>query len=121
MIEDIVSIRFFYPMLFSTIIIIAIIIGLIIAKGKDNNLFGNNFNKHSDEHIDTTDKFSKAHTEVITRLPEEYEKELHSLEDNVKTVQDQLIATAEDINAKLDLLIERVAKLEHIEYNKDSK
>ena len=119
--EDIINIRLFYPMLLATITIIAIIIGLVITKGKDNNLFGNIFNKHADEHIDTTEKFSKAHTEVIT-LPETYEKELHTLENNVKDIQDRLIATTEDINAKLDLLIERVAKLENINYNKrDSK
>ena len=122
--EDIINLRLFYPMLFSTIIIISIIVGLVIVKGKDNNLFGNIFSKHTDEHIDTTGKLSKAHTEVIATLPKVYEEELHDLETDVKDVKDvqtRLIETTEDINHKLDLLIERVVALEEIRYNKDNK
>ena len=109
----------FWLIIFSFLTIIAVIIGLIITKSKDNNLFGNIFSKHTDEHIDTTDKFSKAHTEVIA-LPKVYEDELHNLESDVKDIQERLIETTEDINKKLDLLIERVAKLEHISYNKNN-
>lgn len=117
---EITTINLFYPLLFLLFLAIVITIGVVCVKGNDNNLFGNIFNKHADEHIDTTDKFSKAHTEVIAHLPETYEKELHVLESDVKDIQERLIQTTEDINHKLDLLIERVAKLENIEYNKDN-
>lgn len=121
MYEEITHVHLFYPMLFILLLSIVIMIGIVCIKNKDNNLFGNIFNKHTDEHIDTTSKFSKAHTEVIATLPKEYEEELHTLESDVKEINDRLIATTKDINEKLDLLIERVAKLEKKEYNKDIK
>ena len=59
------DLNLFYPFLFLTIIVLIATIGLVITKTKDNGLFNNIFNKHTDEHIDTTDKLSKAHTEVV--------------------------------------------------------
>ena len=105
---DTVQIHLFYPLLFLLLISIVITIGIIIAKSSDNGLFSNIFNKHTAEHIDTTDKFSKAHTEVIEHLPPVYEKELHALEKNNKKIMDIL----EDISDKLNMLIE------HLAYNK---
>ena len=120
MITQIAEIKLFYPMLFLTIGFIAVVIGIVLIKGKDVKIF----NKSSDNikelaldnnktHIDTTDKFSKAHTEVITALPQHYEDELHSLEKAVKNTDDKLIALAEDVNRKLDMIIERIVILEN--------
>ena len=97
-----VEINLFYPLLFTVIGLFIIVSGVVIFKCKDSNLFNNIFNRHVDEHIDTTDKFSKAHTEVIDHLPPVYEKELHSLEKNNKKILEML----ENINGKLDILIE---------------
>ena len=72
MIEQTITTEYntFYLIIFGFLSLVAIVIGLVIVKRKDNNLFGNIFNKSSDNAkeitIDTTDKFSKAHTEVIT-------------------------------------------------------
>ena len=98
-----ITINLFYPMLFVVIGLLIIVSGVVLIKCKDSNLFNSIFNRHVDEHIDTTDKFSKAHTEVVERtLPPVYEKELHSLEKNNKRIFDIL----ESINNKLDMLIE---------------
>ena len=116
---DILSFKCFYPILFLSITVItiavAIIIGIVKVKSKDNNLFGNIFNKHVDEHIDTTDKFSKAHTEmvevveVVDGIPTQYQHELHSIEETVKketTRLDKLVDDMEEVNQKLDILLE---------------
>ena len=87
---EITTINLFYPLLFLTIIVAFVIIGIVLVKAKDNSLFGNIFDKHSDEHIDTTSKFSKAHSEVIS-LPKQYEDELHALEISVKQTDERLI------------------------------
>lgn len=99
---EVTTINLFYPLLFLLLISIVITIGIIIAKSSDNGLFSNIFNKHTAEHIDTTDKFSKAHTEIIDHLPPAYEKELHSLEKNNKKIFEML----ENIIGKIDILIE---------------
>lgn len=114
------DINLFYPLLFLLMIAIVITIGIVLVKGKDVKIF----NKSSDNikelaldnnkvHINTTDKFSKAHTEIIAGLPLEYHQELHSLEEKVKDVQSQLIELTEDINNKLDLIIQRIITLEN--------
>lgn len=105
------TINLFYPLLFLTIIVAFVIIGIVLIKAKDNSLFGNIFDKHADEHIDTTDKFAKAHTEVIA-LPKQYEDELHSLEVSVRDTNQRILDLTNDINKKIDVLIERIAKLE---------
>ena len=112
-----ITINLFYPFLFLLMIAIVITIGIVLVKNKDNNLFGNIFNKSSDNAKDITldinDKFSKAHTEVITSLPQHYEDELHSLEKAVKNTENKLIVLAEDVNRKLDMIIERIVILEN--------
>lgn len=108
MIETITDYNSFWLIIFTFLTIVAVIIGIVLLKGKDTFLFTNIFNKHTAEHIDTTDKFSKAHTEVIEHLPPVYEKELHALEKNNKKIMDIL----EDISDKLNMLIE------HLAYNK---
>lgn len=116
MIEQTYQIHLFYPMLFLLLLAIVITIGIVCVKNKDNNLFGNIFNKHTDEHIDTTGKLSKAHTEVLT-LPKEYEQEIHALESDVKEIKDNLLDLTKDINDKLSLLLKRVTKLEKDKHN----
>ena len=117
MVEDITTLKLFYPILFFVIgVIITVLIFscktvLIKFKEKDSEDF--RFKTHVDEHIDTTGKFSKAHTEIIAGLPIEYHQELHCLEEKVKNVESQLILLTVDINKKLDLMIERISKLEN--------
>ena len=109
--EDFITLRWFYPMLFLTISIITIVlictIKTVLVKFKDKDSQNFQFKAHIDEHINTTDKFSKAHTEVIEHtLPPVYEKELHSLEQNNKLV----ITMLKEITIKLDFLIENTKK-----------
>ena len=111
---DLISAKLFYPMLFTTITIItiaiAIIIGLVKAKTKDNGLFNNIFNRHSDEHEDITDKMKSMHDNVIhVEFSEKHEKEFHSLECNIKELQKNL----KELKQQVDLLVERVIKLEN--------
>lgn len=96
------DINLFYPLLFLLMIITVVTIGIVLIKNKDNNLFGNIFNRHVDEHIDTTEKFSQAHTEIVkAEFTVAHEKELHHIQEMV-----------EEINDKLDDIIERVIELE---------
>lgn len=125
MIETTATYNAFWLIIFTFLAIVVITIGIIFAKTKDNNLFGNIFNRHVDEHVDTTDKFSKAHTEVVA-LPKVYEDELHVLETDVKKANDRLSSLEQvakatdskilnltiDINNKLDLVIQRIVELE---------
>ena len=104
-----VTLRLFYPMLFATIIVLGIIVGLVITKTKDNGLFNNIFNKHTDEHIDTTDKLSKAHTEVVeAKWDNAHEKELDYIEKKIDKIEKDII----EINDKLDAFIQKVIELE---------
>ena len=102
------TINLFYPMLFTTIVIILVVLICAVKSGFQ-------FKTHVDEHKDTTGKFSKAHTEVIDGLPIQYHKELHSLEvsveDNRNKMQ-EIIQIVTDMNNKLDLAIERIIELE---------
>lgn len=104
-----VTLRLFYPMLFTTIIVLGIIVGLVITKTKDNGLFNNIFNKHTDEHIDTTDKLSKAHTEVVeAKWDNAHEKEMHDIEDKLRNIEKQM----QEISAMLTDITNRVIALE---------
>ena len=113
MIETITSINIFWLVVFGTIVIIStfIIIGTVIIKlkSKDNSLFGNIFNNHVDEHIDTTDKFSKIHTEIIAGLPVEYQHELHSLEVDVQKNNDLI----NEIKKEINILADKIRLLEN--------
>lgn len=96
------DLNLFYPFLFLTIIIIAGLIAFIIFKCKDSTLFNNIFNKHSDEHIDTTDKMCNMHDKVVTLAWDSTkEQELHRIECLIK-----------EISFKVDALTERVIYLE---------
>lgn len=110
---DVVEVNLFYPLLFTIIGLFIIVGGVVIVKCKDSTLFNNIFNRHVDEHIDTTDKFSKSHTEVVAGLPVIYHQEFHSLEKEVKDTNSRIIQLANEINEKMDLLIERITKLEN--------
>lgn len=104
--EDIITLKLFYPMLFTTIVIISVVLICAVKSGFQ-------FKTHVDEHIDTTDKFSKSHTEVVSGLPIVYHKEIHNLEKEVKNTNSRIIELAKEINEKMDLLVERVTKLEN--------
>lgn len=103
------DLNLFYPFLFLTIIVLIATIGLVITKTKDNGLFNNIFNKHTDEHIDTTDKLSKAHTEVVeAKFTPAHEKELDYIEKKIDKIEKDII----EINDKLDAFIQKVIELE---------
>lgn len=99
MIENIGTIRLFYPMLFLTI---GIILVVLICSAKSVMI---NFKGQDAESLrltDTTTKMKDMHTDVIkTDFTVAHEKEIHHLE---KMVQ--------EINKNVDLLLERVTKLE---------
>ena len=111
--EEVFTAKLFYPMLFTTITIVLVVLIVAIkstfTKFKDSDLFNNIFNRHVDEHIDTTDKFSKAHSEVVDGIPKQYQQELHSIEVTVREEQtklNKLVQEVSDINEKLDILLE---------------
>ena len=105
---QITTISLFYPLIFLTIIVVAVTIGLVIKGLKSDNIFNNIFSKSSDNAKDVTikitDDFKGIHHDVIEHaLPPVYERELHSLEKNNKRIIDML----ETINNKLNMLIEK--------------
>jgi polyhydroxyalkanoate synthesis regulator phasin len=113
MIEETYQIHLFYPCLITILVVLIVTIGIVIIKCKDSSLFNNIFNRHVDEHIDTTDKFSKSHTEIVSGLPVVYHQEFHNLEKEVKNTNSRIVQLANEINEKMDLLVERVTKLEN--------
>lgn len=104
--EHVITIRLFYPMLFTTIIVLGIIVGLVITKTKDNGLFNNIFNKHTDEHIDTTNKMKDMHDKVIQFTPA-HEKEIHLIETKMIKMEQDII---EIRNILDDLLAKYIEK-----------
>lgn len=99
---EVTTINLFYPLLFITIGLFIIVGGVVIIKCKDSTLFNNIFNKHSDEHIDTTDKMCNMHDKVVTLAWDSTkEQELHRIECLIK-----------EISFKVDALTERVIYLE---------
>lgn len=113
MIEETYQIHLFYPLLFVVIGLFIIMASIVIIKFKDSSLFNSIFNRHVDEHIDTTNKFSLSHTEVVSGLPIIYHKEFHQLEEDVKDNKFRIIQLAKELNEKMDILVERVTKLEN--------
>lgn len=106
MITQVTTIKLFYPMFFATIAIIAVCliftVKSILEKYKEIDSKNFLYKTHTNEHIDTTDKFSKAHTEIVTvKWDEAHEKEMHRMEIMIK-----------EINNKVDMLVDRVIKLE---------
>lgn len=106
---DTVQIHMFYPLLFLTTMVFFVVIMIILIKIKDNRLFINVFNKSNDNAkevtLDVNDKFSKAHTEVVSiKWDEAHEREMHAINDKVKTIEESL----NEINEKLDILIKKV-------------
>ena len=106
------DINLFYPLLFLLVIVAIVSISIVLIKIKDSNLFNNIFNRHVDEHIDTTSKFSKSHTEIVAGLPIVYHKEFHNLEQEVKNNHKYMIEIATELNQKMDKIIERISVLE---------
>ena len=95
---QVTTINLFYPLMFLAIIVIAVIIGIVIIKIKDSSLFNNIFNRHVDEHIDTTNKFSLSHTEIVSGLPIVYHYEIHDLECKIKNIDKKIDELIKEIN-----------------------
>lgn len=104
------TINLFYPLLFLAIIVLIVTVGIVIIKGKDNGLFNNIFNRHAEEHEDTTSKMAKMHDNVVhVQFGQEHEQELDSLEKGLKDLQNNV----KELNHKVDLLIRRVIEIEN--------
>jgi DNA-binding transcriptional regulator GbsR (MarR family) len=107
--EQTIQIHLFYPLLFFTLVFLGTLITIVIVKCKDSTLFNNIFNKHTDEHIDTTDKLSKAHTEVVeAKWDNAHEKEMHDIEDKLRSIEKQM----QEISSMLTDITNRVIELE---------
>lgn len=111
------TINLFYPLLFTVIVVLIITIGIVLVKYKDGSLFQNIFYKSSDNAkeitIDTTDKLSKAHTEIVeVKWDKAHEKEMHAIEKDIKDLNNKFETTLREINHKMDILLERVVALE---------
>ena len=105
---QITTINLFYPLVFLTVIVVVITLGLVIKGLKSEHVLNNIFSKSSDNAKDVTikvtDDFKDMHNNIVEHtLPPVYERELHSLEKNNKRIIDML----ETINSKLDMLIEK--------------
>ncbi len=104
---SLVQIHLFYPMLFLAFIVLTVTIGLVIKGKSSDNTYTKVFAKSNDNAKDITIKVTtdmkNMHNEIVEHaLPLEYEQELNSLEVMVHEIKD-----------KLDLLLERVIRLEN--------
>lgn len=114
MITPIATLRLFYPMLFLTIGIIAIVLIFavknVLIKFKDNDSENFRFKTHSDEHQDTTAKMKQMRDIVVpVKYTSVQEKELHYIECGLKELQYNVAA----INKRVDDLASRVLQLEN--------
>ena len=107
------SFNTFWLIIFASIVIITV--GSIIAtviiklKNKDTDIFF----KSNDNAKEITLDNNKTHTQIVSGLPIVYHQELHNLEKEVKNTNSRIIELTNEINEKMDLLVERVAKLEN--------
>ena len=110
---DIITTKLFYPSLFITIGIVLVVFicsaKAILIKFKDKDSQNFIFQTHVQEHTDTTSKMKSMHDNIIN-LPYTnlQEQEFHSLECNIKKLQD----TVNDLNDKVNELCERILTLE---------
>lgn len=103
---EFIHINLFYPLLFLVIITLIVTVGIVVKGIKGDDTFKSIFNVSSnnakDITVDTTTKMKSMHDNVVhIQFGQEHEKELHKLEENIK-----------DLNDKVDLLFERVIRLE---------
>ena len=121
--QDIVSISFFYPMLFGALTIITVVLILSICgvmKSRNGNMtfkdmFTLSSNNAKEITIDTTDKMKNMHTEVIQKLPEPYEHELHRLNTDMKSTSERverLEHMTQELNEKVDIFLKKMIELE---------
>lgn len=113
MIETVSSYNSFWLIIFSSIVIVAIggIIAFVVVKlkNKDTDIFFKSNDNAKEITIDTTTKMANMHTEVVDGIPTQYQHELHSIEETVKketTRLDKLVDDMEEVNQKLDILLE---------------
>lgn len=106
---SLVQIHLFYPLLFIAIIVLIVTIGIVVVKTKDNGLFNNIFNRHSEEHEDTTSKMKDMHDNVVhVQFGVEHEQELDSLEKNLKKLDEDV----QELKYTVNLLFEKIIQLE---------
>ena len=104
---DNVQIHLFYPLLFLLLIVVTVTIGIVfrgkLADKKDTQIFVKSNDNAKDVTLNISNNMKEMHNTVVEHaLPLEYEQELNSLEVMVHEIKD-----------KLDLLIERVIRLEN--------
>ena len=120
MMEYVLNLKLFYPMLFTTIVILTIAVcstikymnGNTTHKGIVENIkdiFFKSSDNAKEVTIDTTSKMKSMHDNVIPlKYTSVQEKELHTIEVGLKNLKDNV----DEINAKVDELIKRVIILE---------
>lgn len=113
MIETVAEYNTFWLIIFSAITIIAVggILDIVIIKlkNKDTDIFFKSSDNAKDVTIDTTDKLSKAHTEVVeAKWDNAHEKEMHDIEDKLRNIEKQM----QEISDMLTDITNRVIALE---------
>lgn len=109
MLEQVTQIHLFFPLLAIVLIVLIVTIGIVKIKSKDNGLFNNIFNRHSEEHEDTTTKMEKMHDNVVhLQFGIEHEQELDSLEKSLKKLDEDV----QELRETVDLLFNKVIELE---------
>lgn len=122
------DINLFYPLIFLAIIVLTATVGLVIKGSKSDTTFkdiffkhdDNNkaiFDKHVEEHIDTTDKFKDVTMGALGRTAVDVEQEFHSLHVDIKETNKRMLVLIEEINDKVDILTTRVVQLEREKQN----
>ena len=114
MIETVASYNSFWLIIIGAITIISIggILGIVVVnlKTKDNGLFNNIFNRHSDEHEDTTSKMASMHDKVIPiKYTSIQEHEMHHVQCSIRELEKKV----NHLDKKVDELVERVLTLEN--------
>ena len=93
------------------IIVISVVIAIVIIKlkNKDTDIFF----KSNDNAKEITLDNNKTHTQIVSGLPIVYHKEIHDLEKAVRENDNRIVELAKELNEKMDLLLDKVIKLEN--------
>lgn len=119
MITQIANFHLFYPMLFTTIGIVSLAlifaVKTILIKFKDTDSKNFLFKTHVEEHTDTTTKMANMHDNVAkVDFTSSHEHELDEIEQTIDTHTtqlEQLTAKVEEINEKMDKLLNQFIEL----------
>lgn len=113
MIEQVTQIHLFYPLLALVLIVLIVAICSVIKYKNGNLTFKDIFFKSTDNAkevtIDTTNKMKSMHDNVIkVDFTSNHEHELHSIECNLKKIEEDI----EELKTIVNSLLARVIELE---------